>query len=308
MYKKAKLKFYIPMLLLITICSSFFLNFNIALAFNESNIKSNVNIIVDNFKNDKIPNNFRTTSNLTNIQKKSSLNLKGLETLNMSGSEQFSKDNLNILIESIKTKLPILIVDLRQESHGFINEYPISFSNEKNDANLGLSKNAIFFKEKRQLKSVDLNTPLTFFKNPELSITPQKILSEKQLIKSNSLNYTRVPVTDKNLPTNEIVDYFVNIVKECSKDSWLHFHCKDGFGRTTTFMCMYDMMKNYKNASADEIIKRQLALTNFNEKKIDEFSSTDTINFLNEFYTYCKDIDGNLDTKWSYWLNNSQKH
>lgn len=149
MYKKAKLKLYIPMLLLITIFSSFFLNFNIALAFNETTNKSDVHIIVDNLRTNKIPSNFRTTSNLTNIQNKSSLNLKGLETLNTSGSQQFSKDNLDILTKSIDSTLPILIIDLRQESHGFVNECPISFANEQNDANLGLSKSAVTFTEKK---------------------------------------------------------------------------------------------------------------------------------------------------------------
>ncbi|WP_252230099.1 phytase [Clostridium sp. ZBS15] len=308
MYKKAKLKLYIPLLLLITIFSSFFLNFNIALAFNEPNNKSDVNLIVDSLKKDKIPNNFRTTSNLTNIQNKSSLNLKGLETLNTSGSQQFSKDNLDILTKSIESKLPILIIDLRQESHGFLNEYPISFANEKNDSNLGLSKAAVTFKEKKDLKSIKLNTPFNFYNHPEISVIPKEVLSEKQITKAHSLNYSRVPVTDTKLPTNEIIDCFINIVKECSKDNWIHFHCKEGFGRTTTFMIMYDMMKNYKNATSDEIVKRQLALASFNEKEISEFSSNDRVNFLNKFFNYCKDTNGNFDTTWSSWLNNSQKH
>lgn len=122
------------------------------------------------------------------------------------------------------------------------------------------------------------------------------------------MNYSRVPVTDTKLPTNEMIDCFINIVKECSKNNWIHFHCKAGFGRTTTFMIMYDMMKNYKNATSDEIVKRQLVLANFNEKEISQFSSNDRIDFLNKFYNYCKDINGNFDTTWSSWLNNSQKH
>lgn len=304
MYKKAKLSFYIPMLLLITIFSSFFLNYNIALAFNELNTKNNVNLVVDNLRKNELPNNFRTTSNLTNIKNTSSLNLNGLNSLNVSGSQQFSKDNLNLLTKSINTSLPVLIVDLRQESHGFINEYPISFSNEKNDANLGLSQSLVNLTEKKQLKNIELNNPLTFYNNQKLSIIPTKVLSEKQLTKSNSLNYSRVPVTDTKLPTNEIIDYFINIVKECSKDNWFHFHCKAGFGRTTIFMSMYDMMKNYNNATSEEIIKRQLALANFNEEGIQKFCKTDVINFLNKFYNYCKDTNGTFNITWSSWLNN----
>ena len=307
MYKKAKLSFYIPMLLLLTIFSPFFLNFNIALAFNELNTKNNVNLVVDNLRKNELPDNFRTTSNLSLIKNKSSLNLNGLESLNISGSQQFSKDNFDLLLKSINANLPILIVDLRQESHGFINEYPISFSNEKNDGNLGLSKTLVNLTEKKQLKNIELNNPLTFYNNPKMSITPIEVLSEKQFIKSIPLSYSRVPVTDTKLPTNEMIDYFINIVKECSKDNWFHLHCKAGFGRTTIFMSMYDMMKNYKNATSQEIINRQLALANFNDEGIKKFTTTDVMNFLNKFYNYCNDSNGDYNTTWSSWLNNSNK-
>ena len=89
---------------------------------------------------------------------------------------------------------------------------------------------------------------------------------------------------DGGIPTDDMVDYFIDIVKNQPKNSWFHFHCKEGIGRTSTFMIMYDMMKNYQSVSADEIIKRQLALANYKESTIESFYNKERIGFLNEFY------------------------
>lgn len=47
-------------------------------------------------------------------------------------------------------------------------------------------------------------------------------------------------------------------------------------------MIMYDMTKNYNDASADEIIKRQIALVNFKEKTEESFYNPQRIGFLNK--------------------------
>lgn len=84
-----------------------------------------------------------------------------------------------------------------------------------------------------------------------------------------------------------------------------NFHCKAGFGRTTTYMIMYDMTKNYKEVSAEEIIKRQLGLANFNENTIQSFYNNERISFLNKFYEYCKTNGDSLKIKWSEWKKTS---
>ena len=38
--------------------------------------------------------------------------------------------------------------------------------------------------------------------------------------------------------------------------SWLHFHCLAGYGRTATFMAIYDMMKN-PDVGLSDIVYRQ---------------------------------------------------
>lgn len=58
------------------------------------------------------------------------------------------------------------------------------------------------------------------------------------------LNYIRIPVQDRHGPDDDTVNAFVTFVKTLPEDVWLHFHCLAGEGRTTTFMVIYDILRN----------------------------------------------------------------
>lgn len=260
-----------------------------------------INLVLDSRNNNEIPKKFRKSSDISNVEKNKNINLSGLNTLNISGSKQFSEQNLPLIISNIKTSLPITVVDLRQESHGFINGLPVSWANKKNDANIGLTKAEVLEDENNKLKSIKLNSPISFYNDPDKTIIPTKVENEEQLVKHNSLSYVRIPVTDTKLPTDDMVDYFVDVIKSNPKDTWYHFHCKQGIGRTTTFMIMYDMMKNAKEVSADDIIKRQLLLAGFNENQMKSFYNDKRSTFLQSFYKYSKENGNDFKIKWSDW-------
>lgn len=264
--------------------------------------KNDVHLVVDLLDYvDKLPKNFRKTTNLSVIENNKNINLVGLDKLNISGSAQFSVKNLPILIDAIGTSLPITVIDLRQESHGFINEYAVSWTDEKNNANAGLTREQVIRKEEQELNSIKLNEPITFYNHPELTLIPTKVQNENYLVESKGLSYKRVTVRDGGIPTDDMVDYFVDIVKNQPKDSWLHFHCKHGIGRTCTFMIMYDMMKNYQSASAEDIINRQVTLANYKESTTESLYNKERIDFLNKFYDYCKANGDGFNIKWSKW-------
>ena len=89
--------------------------------------ENNVHLVLDSVNyNEILPKEFRKTTDLESINDNKSLKLIGLDKLNISGSQQFSEYNLPLLIKAIDTSLPITVVDLRQESHGFINGFPVS--------------------------------------------------------------------------------------------------------------------------------------------------------------------------------------
>lgn len=269
--------------------------------------QNDVRLVLDSVNYTNIlPKNFRKTSDLSILKDSKGLNLKGLDKLNISGSSQFSASNLPLMIKAIGTTMPIVDFDLRQESHGFINEYAVSWSDVKNNANAGLSKGQVLLDEAKKLSSIKLNEPVTFYKHPEIKIKAEKVQNESTLAKANNLGYVRITVRDGGIPTDDMVDFFIETVKFQSPNSWLHFHCKQGIGRTSTFMIMYDMMKNYKSCTADDIIKRQLALADFKDSTVNSFNNNERLSFLTSFYEYCKKNGDSYKVKWSDWKKSSE--
>lgn len=246
---------------------------------------NDIHIVLDKIKVNKMPSNFRSTNN---INVSHSINTKGMENLNISGSSQFSKANLPLLIKSINTNLPIIDIDLRQESHGFVNEMSISFKNEKNNANLGLSSEEVLLKEIKDLNTINLNNTLIFYNDEKNPVLVKSVENESLVISKNSIGYLRIAVTDSTLPNKDEVNKFITFVKNQPKNTHLHFHCKEGIGRTTTFMILYDMMKNYNDIPMEAIINRQIALAKLDEKDSRIFYDKNHTEFFTSFYNYCK--------------------
>ncbi|MGE3806330.1 MAG: phosphatase [Gemmataceae bacterium] len=195
----------------------------------------------------------------------------GLDTLRASGSAQFSSTSLTDLINKINAR-KITVVDLRQEAHGFVNELPVSWWNVENTDNEGLSLPALTKIETERLINLEASGDALIYTaavdRQEKTLTDlklQKVMvksaeDEEKLCKSRDLKYQRVPVTDDHPPDDTVIDRFVNYVREMPEDNWLHFHCDDGHGRTTTFLILYDMLRNAKQATFEDIVKRQYLL------------------------------------------------
>ena len=265
--------------------------------FNSTNNESYLKI--DSKKKAKMPKRFRKTTDNIDIK---DVNLKGLSGLNASGSAQFTGNNIKMMKEQIGN-VPIAVVDLRQESHGFINDLAVSWVGEDNNkANKGLSREKVLKDESKKLRSIELNEEIDI---DGKEIVPTKVQSEKELVEQNGMSYIRIPVTDNERPTDEMVDYFIKIVKSMPGDTWYHFHCKAGIGRTTTFMTMYDMMKNSKDVSLEDIMERQVLLGGKNllksSYKPGSFSG-ERSEFIKKFYQYTKENKDNFNTTWSQWL------
>lgn len=244
---------------------------------------SELNLLENSPNNNTLPHHFRMSSNYKTIIKDDNINLKGLDKLNISGSAQFSDSGLSLIKEAIDKNFSIIDIDLRQESHGFINGIAISFENEKNNANKGLSLSEVLSAEDGLLNSIKIGTPITFYNKKE-TIIPKSVQNELQVANSKEFGYIRIPVTDGGIPTDDMINYFIDFVKNQPKDSWLHFHCKEGVGRTTTFMIMYDIMKNYKDVSLNDIIERQVLLSGMNDKNAQGFYEGRHNKFLTDFY------------------------
>lgn len=251
------------------------------------NAVSDIYITQDSDNTTTLPKHFRKTTDISKISALGSINTKGLDKLNISGSGQFTPPNIVLLLENINTTLPFIDIDLREESHGFASDVAISFTNSNNNANSGLTLDEVIEKENEDLASIKLNTPLTLH-NKNKTIIPKKVEDEATLAKSNNISYIRIPVTDGDLPNEDMVNYFIDVVKKNPENTWFHFHCKAGIGRTTTFMIMYDIIKNCNYVSLNDIIDRQILLSGINKKNMVDFYIGKRYKFLTNFYNDCK--------------------
>ncbi|WP_297637183.1 hypothetical protein [uncultured Clostridium sp.] len=272
----------IPLLFLFSLLGSPLTSF----ALNNEDIPVNEQVLIlDNENFNKLPERFRKSTDP--IENPSNLNLAGLNTLNISGSQQYSKTGLSLVKEQLPKNKNLVFVDLRQESHGFINGLPVSWEGDGDKANMGLSYNQVIARNDAQLASIKIGTPINI---KGKTITPKEVYSEQTLVTNNKDNYIRITVTDTKLPTPEMINLFVQSITKVPKNSWIHFHCKEGIGRTTVFMTMYDMMHNAKNVPMNDIVLRQIKLANLEEKE-EGLESKDRMDFYTDFYAYCKKGD-----------------
>jgi protein-tyrosine phosphatase len=243
---------------------------------------------------EELPRNFRTTQDPFKFFSQHPPSSEGLAKLNASGSAQFSENSL----KAIKSKIPfkkIMIVDLRQESHGFINGNAVSWYGVHNWANRSKSLSEIEQDEEERLLKA-LNQPFLFIyyqRRFPIPISAHKTATESEVTEALNLAYVRIPTLDHSRPTDECVDQFINLIKNLPKDTWLHFHCAAGQGRTTTFLALYDMMHNASHLSFENIVERQhllggaklLAFETEPQWKQETF--TKRALFLKQFYDYC---------------------
>lgn len=259
----------------------------------------------------ELPRNFRTT-NLK--QSKSSLNVKGLNFLRASGSGQFSEESFAAIMNHLSLSPErLVVIDLREESHGFINGKPVSWTDgHHNYGNLHRSKNEIESDEYHRLRVAGESKEIII--NPVVEtkkLNVQSVNTERAVVENRGSQYIRLPVTDLNRPSDEVVDQFIEYVKCLPEDQWVHFHCRAGKGRTTTFMTLLDIMKNGKQVEFKDIVGRQKLIGGSDltsVKKQDgekERAANERFEFVKKFYLYCQQVP-DFKMSWSEWVDQQQ--
>lgn len=231
------------------------------------------------------------------------MRLRDIPTLNISGSAQFTKDQLLNLKNSIN-KDNICIVDLRQESHGMINDLAISFLNPYKDLNNGFTTEQTIKAENSLLNKIKIGNTIQLYKHTGIfikDITVDFISNESQLVTEADMKYKRFAVKDNSAPTPDIVDEFVEFIKNKPDDIHLHFHCAAGKGRTTSFMVMYQAMKNNSNLTLEQLLSYQ-----YNIGGVNLHDNNIQYNFLEDFCNYVqKNKDSNYSISYSQWIKES---
>lgn len=270
-------------------------------------------LIVNMWNEPELPKNFRMSIDTLRQDSSYQPSLEGLKSLKASGSAQFSQKSLQEILQRIPSD-NVTIVDLRQESHGFVNGIAVSWYTERDWLNKGKTPEEVIEDENQRLQQL-LKTYIAFVyasKKFPVPLWVKNVKTEEELTTFYGLGYIRIPVTDHLRPSNQDVDTFVNFIKAIPKNAlWLHFHCAAGEGRTTTFLVMYDMMRNATHVQIEDIYQRQYLLggLNFLNEKTNDWKkpyADERKDFLNQFYLYCQQ-NPQFQISWTSWLAENRK-
>lgn len=163
-----------------------------------------------------------------------------------SGSSQFTVAGLKTIQDAVQQARPgarLVIVDLRQESHGLLHGQPVEWMGPHNQANRGKTPQAVAADEARRLQEVGG-------------------VSEAEVCAKAGVDYVRLPVTDHLTPDAATVARFLALAAQWEREgAWVHFHCKAGRGRTTTFMALWQMYRGrHGSIDAAAVAGQQRAL------------------------------------------------
>ena len=192
------------------------------------------------------------------------------EPLRIAGGGQPSKTALVHLHEQLglPDDTPLWVIDLRQESHGYLNEDAVSWHGVANAANRGMSVAAVEQDERQRLTdAVGTNVqavPMGHYDEAHIPYTFAEAVTgfatERHIARKSGLGYVRIAATDMRWPEPQAIDAFLTFYRSLTPDSgWLHFHCHAGQGRTTTFMALYEMLR-FPGRSLDNVLAHQRAL------------------------------------------------
>ncbi len=240
---------------------------------------------------------------------------KGMDTLNISGSAEFSADHFYELAKRLRELADgkeIYIVDCRIEGHSLVNGISVSWYGDRNWANMGMTL-AEAEEDERSRFGALVGSVVTVYavsdnvkgKSVEMKVT--SVMSEKELVENEGFHYLRLPCQDHSWPYEEAVDQFISFVQSIDTDKvWLHFHCHAGRSRTAIFMAIYDMIKN-PDVPFEDIMLRH-AMTGSNYLPYDDPESdiaevyAKRAKRIRQVYDYLQEMNGNYTTPWSVWI------
>lgn len=238
---------------------------------------------------------------------------QGLEKLRLSGSSQYSPAGLVRILEKARGT-PTIMVDLREEPHGYLNDVPVTFSDANNQVHRGkqmgpaevMADERARLQAAREQREVDVVQQGKDGQDKIVKIAVSSISTEEELATSKGLQYVRIPITDHLHPDDGDAQAIVNLVRSLPREAWVHCHCRAGKGRTATFMAMMDMMANAKQVSFEVIAQRHAALGGSNlavvdPKDDDPGAQAGRMEFAKDFHRYCRENSDGFATSWTSW-------
>lgn len=273
-------------------------------------------LVLDSLDQDRLPLHFRRADGPFTRPGAPLPTRQGLDRLRLSGSHQFSRGELARLARELPPGA--VVVDLRQESHGFVNGTAVSWFVPKDFGNEGRTTEEIDADEKTRLADLAQQGRALILEvlakddaglissSREIRERVDSAWTEAELIRSVGFEPVRLPVRDHSRPSDDAVERYLAFRAGIAPGSWLHFHCHAGEGRTTVFLAMEDMLVNACEVGFEDIVRRQGMLGG-----LDLLLSTpgwkrpyavERREFLRAFHAYARANPGGRPLNWSRWL------
>jgi hypothetical protein len=142
-----------------------------------------------------------------------------------------------------------------------------------------------------------------------LGIRPDLVHTEAEEAKIYGLNYKNVVIGSKFTASDDKIEEIINFFDNLPDDTWLHFHCAHGSGRTSMLIVMLDVMKNAPQVALKDIVKRQYLLGSvdlFDTQVWKHGHYTQAMldnrkKFIEDFYDFiCQRKEGGIQS-WTEW-------
>lgn len=233
------------------------------------------------------------------------------ESLRIAGGGQPSKTTLAHLHEQLSLSIdtPLWVIDLRQESHGYLNEDAVSWHGVANAANRGKAAESVERDEQQRLaEAIGTNVqavPMGHYDEAHIPYTFAEAVTgfatERHIARKSGLGYVRIAATDMHWPEPQAIDDFVRFYRSLPQEhGWLYFHCQAGQGRTTTFMVLYELLER-PDCTAYEAIAHQRTLGGA------DLSSGERYEGICRFAQYVRENRAtDFAQSWSDWLSAQQ--
>ncbi len=246
--------------------------------------------------------------------------IKGLKELKASASANFSSSGFDGLLSALR-KLhqgPITIVDLRSETHGFFNGMQLSHYGLQNWANIGLSLEETMEKEHGEIHDAmgkviigaTIDSDNNYVPIDPIDINVSTAQTEGEACALRGVGYIRFNSLDHAFPSDRNIERFISFIQSLPDNIWLHFHCKAGKGRTSTYLTIFDMLRN-PDLSLRDAAYRQYKLggefvlddgSKPNEKEWKIPLKQERVEMLQLLEQYIKENrKNNYAVKWSEW-------
>ena len=244
---------------------------------------------------------------------------KGMDTLNISGSAEFSENHFRELAKGLRELAngkEIYIIDCRIEGHSLLNGISVSWYGDRNWAYKGMTLAEAEADERERFSALEGSVVTVYevsdnARGASVEIDVSTVMSERELVESEGFHYLRLACQDHGWPDEEAVDQFLSFVQTLDKDQvWLHFHCHAGKSRTAIFMEIYDMIKNPDVSFEDIMLRHAMTGSSYIPYADPESDIADVYakraKRIRQIYDYLQEMGADSTIPWSEWIANKE--